>query len=71
MNTLVYLDNKIAFIITFLEYLFLNNYIFFNVLIVIYILYITKITNFNKLVWWAQMGLNHRPHAYQACALTS
>ena len=32
MNTLVYLDNKIAFIITFLEYLFLNNYIFFNVL---------------------------------------
>ena len=23
-----------------------------------------------KLVWWAQMDLNHRPHAYQACALT-
>ena len=23
-----------------------------------------------KLVWWAQMELNHRPHAYQACALT-
>ena len=22
------------------------------------------------LVWWAQMELNHRPHAYQACALT-
>ncbi len=22
-------------------------------------------------IWWAQMDLNHRPHAYQACALTS
>ena len=22
------------------------------------------------LVWWAQMESNHRPHAYQACALT-
>ena len=21
--------------------------------------------------WWAQVGSNHRPHAYQACALTS
>ena len=21
--------------------------------------------------WWAQVDLNHRPHAYQACALTS
>ena len=21
-------------------------------------------------VWWAWMELNHRPHAYQACALT-
>jgi hypothetical protein len=22
------------------------------------------------LKWWAWMDLNHRPHAYQACALT-
>ena len=22
------------------------------------------------LAWWAWMELNHRPHAYQACALT-
>ena len=21
--------------------------------------------------WWVWMDLNHRPHAYQACALTS
>ena len=21
--------------------------------------------------WWAQVDSNHRPHAYQACALTS
>ena len=21
--------------------------------------------------WWAQMDSDHRPHAYQACALTS
>ena len=21
-------------------------------------------------IWWAQMESNHRPHAYQACALT-
>ena len=24
-----------------------------------------------KVLWWAQMDSNHRPHAYQACALTS
>ena len=23
-----------------------------------------------KVRWWAQMESNHRPHAYQACALT-
>ena len=22
-------------------------------------------------IWWAWMDLNHRPHAYQACALTT
>ena len=22
-------------------------------------------------IWWAQVDLNHRPHAYQACALTN
>ena len=33
MNTLVYLDNINRFILSLLEYLFLNNYIFFNVLI--------------------------------------
>jgi hypothetical protein len=21
--------------------------------------------------WWAEVDLNHRPHAYQACALTA
>ena len=21
--------------------------------------------------WWARVELNHRPHAYQACALTT
>ena len=26
---------------------------------------------FDHLKWWAQVDLNHRPHAYQACALTS
>ena len=24
-----------------------------------------------KVLWWAQVDSNHRPHAYQACALTS
>ena len=24
-----------------------------------------------KSKWWAQMDSNHRPHAYQACALTT
>ena len=33
-----------------------------------------KIHVFNGIfqwVWWAQMDSNHRPHAYQACALTT
>ena len=25
----------------------------------------------SRLVWWVWVDLNHRPHAYQACALTS
>ena len=37
-------------------------YIFFNVLSIIFLLQI--------ILWWAQMESNHRPHAYQACALT-
>ena len=24
-----------------------------------------------RLLWWAQVDSNHRPHAYQACALTT
>ena len=27
-------------------------------------------TYYMVFVWWAQMESNHRPHAYQACALT-
>jgi hypothetical protein len=40
-------------------------------------LFLFKIRCFSKLVyhhlveWWAQVDLNHRPHAYQACALTN
>ena len=26
---------------------------------------------FFEKIWWAQMDSNHRPHAYQACALTT
>ena len=26
---------------------------------------------FQKTAWWAQVDSNHRPHAYQACALTT
>ena len=26
---------------------------------------------YSLLCWWAQMDSNHRPHAYQACALTN
>ena len=29
-----------------------------------------KIISFFIIFWWAQMESNHRPHAYQACALT-
>ena len=46
-------------LVIILVYLFI--YIFFNVLFLLY-----KISRF----WWAQMESNHRPHAYQACALT-
>ena len=28
-------------------------------------------TSFKINRWWAQMDSDHRPHAYQACALTS
>ncbi len=35
--------------------------------------YELKISLFNSypFLWWAQMDSNHRPHAYQACALTT
>ena len=27
-------------------------------------------STFLKIMWWAEVDSNHRPHAYQACALT-
>ena len=33
-----------------------------------------QVINFSKLyaiLWWARVDLNYRPHAYQACALTT
>ena len=27
--------------------------------------------SFQERDWWAQVDSNHRPHAYQACALTT
>ena len=47
---------------SFIFQLTLFIYIFFNVLIQ------KKLKVFSN--WWAQMESNHRPHAYQACALT-
>ena len=38
---------------------------------VLYQLSYTPIIIQNYFCWWAQMDSNHRPHAYQACALTS
>ena len=32
---------------------------------------LTSTRLFQVYVWWAQMDSDHRPHAYQACALTS
>ena len=31
----------------------------------------TKVGKLIRALWWAQMDSDHRPHAYQACALTS
>ena len=35
-----------------------------------YILFKVLLLHLFNVVWWAQMESNHRPHAYQACALT-
>ena len=32
---------------------------------------VCKILNLKRKKWWAKVDSNHRPHAYQACALTS
>ncbi len=29
------------------------------------------VPSMGKKAWWAQVDSNHRPHAYQACALTT
>ena len=29
-----------------------------------------KINDYSNEIWWAEVDSNHRPHAYQACALT-
>ena len=31
----------------------------------------TWMTRKSAISWWVWMDLNHRPHAYQACALTN
>ena len=34
------------------------------------LLHVSELNSF-LVFWWAQMDSNHRPHAYQACALTT
>ena len=34
------------------------------------ILNLYKINDYSNEIWWAEVDSNHRPHAYQACALT-
>ena len=36
-----------------------------------YPLFTLLVTSLSESNWWAQVDSNHRPHAYQACALTS
>ena len=31
---------------------------------------LNKINDYSNEIWWAEVDSNHRPHAYQACALT-
>ena len=57
MNTLVYL---------FRIFDILNFAIYFSMCYLVFSYQLLAI----KASWWAQMELNHRPHAYQACALT-
>ena len=52
-----------------------NEIKYLNILFLVYLifhLYIFQCAyKLNKInFWWAQMESNHRPHAYQACALT-
>ena len=60
--------------------LFISRFsLFFNFLpaincflvLLVYLFDIWYIYIFFNVLWWAQMESNHRPHAYQACALTS
>ena len=39
------------------EQISINNFLFIEI--------------YSQVLWWAQMDSNHRPHAYQACALTT
>ena len=48
----------------------------FNLFSSLHLLSLIQFSRFNSgksfdLPWWAQMDSNHRPHAYQACALTN
>ena len=46
-------------------------YTFFLIaLLLLYSVFKMLLTTF-RLPWWAQVDSNHRPHAYQACALTT
>ena len=36
-----------------------------------FLLFDSSLFSFQGTFWWAQMDSNHRPHAYQACALTT
>ena len=51
-------------------YLLIMNTLVYLFYFFLYIFQCAITNSFIKLVWWAQMESNHRPHAYQACALT-
>ena len=64
---IVYLELK-SFLSLFCLTFRFNRYILYSSMLVY--LFIFLFLYIFQCTWWAQMESNHRPHAYQACALT-
>ena len=65
-----FLDIQMYYLVNFSSFSLHYSFILCYLIILSFTVKTYSNFSFRIILWWAQMESNHRPHAYQACALT-